>query len=346
MELLYRGKHYPSRAQVALFDAQDPNAWPPLAAGAQAAIGPKGITISTIPPDHDTEVEIVVYRADVAPRDGVLCATGIIEVGASGLLIGTEPDVDVSVVRWPKGVVPVAAYVDAASAAIPRITFVLGTTHVPTPLRLKTAPPEVVAAIDTLLNVPHQPHTIELYGAPYPTDGLVWQLPWSSPIADGATQVIDHALDGVRQILGSRRLFAYKRISAWLGLHKTDSNTIVVCPGKNQYDMLRFEQGVLIDATCADTEWYIATLKRFHRAYGINIVGVGDRVIEFLLQRTLTGSERTTFLDQLLAFCPDIMQAFPYTDEDTEEPEQVADEHLYEHLYFDIDNRRIALWWD
>ncbi len=307
MELLYRGKHYPSRAQVALFDAQDPNAWPPLAAGAQAAIGPKGITISTIPPDHDTEVEIVVYRADVAPRDGVLCATGIIEVGASGLLIGTEPDVDVSVVRWPKGVVPVAAYVDAASAAIPRITFVLGTTHVPTPLRLKTAPPEVVAAI---------------------------------------TQVIDHALDGVRQILGSRRLFAYKRISAWLGLHKTDSNTIVVCPGKNQYDMLRFEQGVLIDATCADTEWYIATLKRFHRAYGINIVGVGDRVIEFLLQRTLTGSERTTFLDQLLAFCPDIMQAFPYTDEDTEEPEQVADEHLYEHLYFDIDNRRIALWWD
>jgi Domain of unknown function (DUF4253) len=344
LELLYRGKHYPALAQVALFDAEDPAAWPPLAAGSQAAVGPKGIAVATLPPSEDTEVEIVVYRG-LAPPDGILCATGIIEVGSSGLFVGTEAPINVSAVAWPKGFVPVAAYLDGAAKATPRVSFVLGTTHIPVPQLAKSPAPELVAAIDALLHVPHQPHTLDLYGTSYPTGGLLWQLRLSSAW-DEAIQEINRALDGVRHLLGKHRFWAYKRIIAWNDLHSTDSNTIVVCPGKNQYDMLRFEQGVLLAPTRADTEWYIATLKRFHRAYGINIRGVGDRVIEFVLQRTLAGSERSHFLDQLLAFCPDIMQAFPYTDDDTDGSEQGAYEQLYDHPYFNIQDRRIALWWD
>lgn len=203
--------------------------------------------------------------------------------------------------------------------------------------------PELLTEIDTLLGVPHQKHMVESSETTYATKGFAWHL--SLPNNNNeAMRMMDHRIDQVRHILGNRPLQVYKQIDSWWGLHKTLAHTLVVFPGRSQYDIVRFVWDT--PPGSSDAEAHIITLKHLHQTYGIDIMGAGYQTIEFRLQQQLTERRRIRFLNMLIHFCPDIMQAFPYWESDEKPPVDNRNSFVFEHDYFDIQDGRIALWWD
>ncbi|MEM8535225.1 MAG: DUF4253 domain-containing protein [Chloroflexota bacterium] len=202
---------------------------------------------------------------------------------------------------------------------------------------------KLLTEIDALLGVSHQQHVIEDNEITYPTRGFAWHL--SLPKNnDEAMRMMDYCVDHVRHVLGSQSLQAYKQIDSWWGLHKTPAHTLVVFPGISQYDIVRFAWD--LPPGSSDAEAHIVTLKHLHQTYGIDIIGAGHRTIEFRLQQQLTERRRIRFLNRLLHFCPDIMQAFPHWESDEELLVDSGSSFVFNHNYFDISDGRIALWWD
>lgn len=322
--------------------AQDWNDLPPD--GDQPIVEASAITIPVPAISQDEEVEICVYRGNAA-HQGVCVASAILQLPSKTISVGTEHPVDVASIPYPATIAHVAVYTEQAGTSLTKVIFVLGVIHGSSPQRVIRVPGHIVAQITALFDDAPEEHVIDVFGDRYPTSGLLWRLPQSGIIQDDSDRA-DHLVWQVRQILHGTRFLGYKRLTTWYDLHLSSADALVVCPGKSVYDMLWIEQGTRFVPGRDDTVWYIEHLKRFKRRYGAVLTGVAHRMIELRVTRTLTQRQRKVFLSELLRFCPNIMQGFPYNEDESLTAQDILDDPEYSHPYFDIRDGRIALWWD
>ncbi len=110
-------------------------------------------------------------------------------------------------------------------------------------------------------------------------------------------------LNQVRNILRGEQLFAYKADLTELDF----SNSIIVAPTADQFDILRYEH---TDAAnyWLDTEEVISELKILDEKYGIDITGAGMDCVVFIMKRVPMGEEARELGQWLLDFCPDLYE--------------------------------------
>lgn len=110
-------------------------------------------------------------------------------------------------------------------------------------------------------------------------------------------------LNQVRNILRSEQLIAYKADLTELDF----SNSIIVAPTIDQFDILRYEH---TDAAnyWLDTEEVISELKILDEKYGIDITGAGMDSVVLILKRVPQGEEANELGQWLLDFCPDLYE--------------------------------------
>jgi hypothetical protein len=125
MQEIYKGRHSVQYSQVALFDAEDADAYPQFETGEEPALlGEKGVVVTTA---NDTDVEVVVYqgKSDSNP-DEFHILSGEIQVGSQGLIVGNETTADTAQISYPSGKVSVSVYADAQNSAnVTRVSFFL-----------------------------------------------------------------------------------------------------------------------------------------------------------------------------------------------------------------------------
>ncbi len=109
MQQILEGKFFALYSQIALIDAEDPDAYPEWKTGEEnAVLGPKGVVIAT---QGDIKVDVIVYRGLGNPG-GTLCSSGKILVGGQGLIVGNEVAADTARLEWPSGKTAIMVYVD------------------------------------------------------------------------------------------------------------------------------------------------------------------------------------------------------------------------------------------
>ncbi len=112
----------------------------------------------------------------------------------------------------------------------------------------------------------------------------------------------------VRELLKDEPVIAYRANLAWMAFDVSNASLLVVAHTINQYDILRIEH-TNAGNYGFDTEGVIAKLKELDTKYGIDIVGAGFDVVEFLLKHIPKGKEASKLGKWLLDFCPDIDEA-------------------------------------
>jgi len=112
----------------------------------------------------------------------------------------------------------------------------------------------------------------------------------------------------VRDLLKDEPVIAYRANLNWMAFDVSFASFLVVAHTINQYDILRIEH-TNAGNYGFDTECVIAKLKELDTKYGIDIVGAGFDVVEFLLKYIPKGKEACNLGKWLLDFCPDIDEA-------------------------------------
>ena len=122
MRELFRGVAFSLYSQVALIDAEDKDSYPQWKTGEEPVVfGPKGVAVPVM---GDEQIEMVVCTDSV--KGGFLeWASGEIEVGAQGLLVGNIPAATVFSVPWPAGLLAVTVYVNAPNREATKVIFML-----------------------------------------------------------------------------------------------------------------------------------------------------------------------------------------------------------------------------
>ena len=122
MDEILRGKFFSLYSQIALVDVETPDAYPEWITGDEiAAIGPNGVAIPTL---GDTFIDVIIYkgRGDV---DGIEYASGFIEVGNQGLLVGNIAASSYTTFAWPSGKTAFKVYADKPKNSAKSLFFVL-----------------------------------------------------------------------------------------------------------------------------------------------------------------------------------------------------------------------------
>ena len=138
MQKIYSGKHLPIYAQIGLFDAEDPDAYPEWQTGDEnVIIGAKGVAVATAPTTGQTYVDVEVYHGRNAAWSPM--SAGEIQIGVQGILVG-EAGCDYARIPWKAGKVLVCVYADGLRDAITHVIFAiedgdpeLGPPHADTP---------------------------------------------------------------------------------------------------------------------------------------------------------------------------------------------------------------------
>ncbi len=85
--IIFSGMISAEYAQLGLFDAEDPNAYPEWETGEENVVfGPRGIAVSAAPSE---DVWVVVHTRGPV-HETILAASGDIEVGDEGLIVGNQ----------------------------------------------------------------------------------------------------------------------------------------------------------------------------------------------------------------------------------------------------------------
>jgi len=122
MEEITRGTFLALYSQIALVDAESPDAYPEWVTGDEIAImNSKGVAVSAL---GDTLVDVVVYEGEEG-TEGTEYLSGIIQVGNKGLLVGNEAAGNFSTFAWPPGRTMVRVYANGPKDNATRVTFVL-----------------------------------------------------------------------------------------------------------------------------------------------------------------------------------------------------------------------------
>lgn len=141
MQEIHRASYTPIYAQVELVDreAAEPYSaehWVEADAP-DGFLGPRGLVVTTM---NDIDVEVVVFQGPGQP-EGRLCLCGSIQVGQSGLGLGTISQQDA--IPWPAGWTAVSVFVNAwPGTEVTQVNIVLEALGQEPPLALASQPDE------------------------------------------------------------------------------------------------------------------------------------------------------------------------------------------------------------
>ena len=117
--ILFSGDITAAYAQLGLYDAEDAESYPQWETGEEPILfGPKGVAVS-VQLDADVSVEVHTTRPI---RNRQLIGSGVIEIGANGLVVGNEVAGSYEELDFRPGRIRVEVY--ANSAADQEITSV------------------------------------------------------------------------------------------------------------------------------------------------------------------------------------------------------------------------------
>jgi hypothetical protein len=126
-EELFHARVVTVYSQVSLFDAGSKDACPKWKTGTENVIlGPRGIVLATA---TDSPVDISVYATPDLKRirepNPVLCLSTEIEVGPSGLVLGSVPAAEPPKIPWPAGRTTVVIYTNGLGESATQVKFYL-----------------------------------------------------------------------------------------------------------------------------------------------------------------------------------------------------------------------------
>lgn len=118
--LLFSGKVLSLYSQVALFDAEDKEAYPQWKTGDEIVVfGLHGVAVVTA---GDKQVDVRVFKGMVEPQHS-LCVSGEIEIGEQGVLVGNVPAASVTHLSLSSGKYSVVVYTDKVGPETEQVVF-------------------------------------------------------------------------------------------------------------------------------------------------------------------------------------------------------------------------------
>lgn len=120
MNEIFRGSFLSLYAQIALFDAEDPDSYPQWETGEERIVfGKKGVAVATA---GDVNVEVVVYNGKGGFTEEPTISQQI-HIGNKGVFVGNVPSSDINKVALASGNHTISVYTDRESDAVTKVVF-------------------------------------------------------------------------------------------------------------------------------------------------------------------------------------------------------------------------------
>jgi hypothetical protein len=194
-----------------------------------------------------------------------------------------------------------------AGTGLDRLPFRIGPDYsnvVPQDPAERGVPAGVIQKVSGRLQVPAQPHDIVSGGDVFQTVCSFWPFPEPGPASQ---QAADTLLLEVRQLLVGSPVLVYKSIQ-WRGGFDTVADGLVVCPGTDQVDILRFERTEALHYGLY-TDDIMQDIVNIDAHYKVTIVGANPQGVEVVMREPPQVEEARAFGIWLSRLAPDLGEA-------------------------------------